>query len=158
MSFEGSEGSSCSDTGWQTVPCTSSRHTERAATRGAESRSRYVLAPLKLRPYGAIQTCILLLLLLRSAAVENRTVVIAATPFRQSAEEVWRSHVVTAAETSTAGQNCILSRTDNQWRSWRCVTWSYLCACCSIKHGLQTVQQVTVKTSESIHCHNQVVS
>jgi len=30
LSFEGSQGSCCSDTGWKTVPCTSSRHTERS--------------------------------------------------------------------------------------------------------------------------------
>ena len=30
-----------SDTGWKTVPRTSSSHTERAVTHGSESRSRY---------------------------------------------------------------------------------------------------------------------
>ena len=35
--FEGNQRSCCSDTGWKTVPCTSSRHLERSITDGSDS-------------------------------------------------------------------------------------------------------------------------
>ena len=37
MFLEGSQRSCCSDTGWKTVPCTSSRHSKRSITDGSES-------------------------------------------------------------------------------------------------------------------------
>ena len=35
---------------WKTVPCTNSRHTERAVTDGSQSRSRYDQAVLRAGP------------------------------------------------------------------------------------------------------------
>jgi len=39
LSLEGEEGSSSCDTGWKTVPCASSHHTEASVTDGAKLRS-----------------------------------------------------------------------------------------------------------------------